>query len=487
MVRDEIYLFEKNTDAVGTNRGLLYQYLITLKDWVDNYISNNDQEIFCEFEDDIKEISTLANEIAFKQIKNYNSPFNINSEEIEKSLYNFYMLYLKYKEKFKVEFYFITNSHISQKDIILIKWIERTDITLVKNAVINILSNKVILENSNKINVLDTRINNYSKDFKKNKDKIDQANKKKKELEKVASMLINDIKNDENIAKFIECVFFDFKIQECEHSVQALKNEILNSLSKIDNCKGMVNLYFSRFLSEVNQKSCISNTAERILNIDLFEQILAETVDEIQKNTKDEFAEMVTSGFKNINDKIEKVSDSISNNIEKVGHGINSKLDNISKHISKARIKNKITLPIYSDIKLKDFMNTNCNSSNLEEKIKKIGMDNEDTGYLIDSAQNTRCRYLLYKEELRSNNLNEELSALQALEGILRRVCFEKVQKYTYKINFNSREFWHELIDELKKITIENELFLEYKFQDDIISGQMYEIAAQCPLRWHKK
>lgn len=480
MGKDGVYLFEKNTDAVGTNRGLLYQYLITLKDWIDNYILKNDQDIFCEFEDDIKEINTLANEVAFKQIKNYNSPFNINSEEIEKSLYNFYMLYLKYIKKFKIEFYFITNSHISKQDTILTKWIERTDITLVKNEVINILSNKVTLEKSNKINALANRIKKYSEDFKKNTGKIDQANKKKKEFEKSASLLINEIKNDESITRFIECVFFEFKIQECNYSVQALKDEILINLGKIDNCKGMVNVYFSRFLSEVNQKSCISNTSERMLTRDLFEQILEETIDEIGKNTKDEFIEIVTSGFENINNKIDKVNDGINNKLDRVN-------DSISKLVGNRKIKNKISLPIYSDDELKDFIEIDVNSSHLEEKIKKIGMDDEDTGYLIDLAQNTRCRYLLYKEELKKNNLNEEISALQALEGILRRICFEKVQEYTYKLDFNSRQFWYELIDELKKTTVENELFLEYKFQDDIISGQMYEIAAQCPLRWHKK
>ncbi|NFG68121.1 hypothetical protein FC820_07200 [Clostridium sporogenes] len=473
MKKNGVYLFEKNTDAVGTNRGLLYQYLITLKDWINNYISKNDQDIFCEFEDDIKEVRTLANEVVFKQIKNYNSPFNINSEEIGKSLYNFYMLYLKYKEKFKIQFYFITNSHISRQDSILTKWSKRTDIILVKNEVAKILSNKVILEKNNKINALDNRIKKYSENFKKNTNKIDEANKKKKKVEENAIELIEKINNYSTITEFIECVFFEFKNQECDYSVQALKDEILINLSKIDKCKGMNNIYFSRFLSEVNQKSCVSNTYDRALTIDLFEEILKETISEIGENTKDEFIEMVTNNFENINNKLDKVNENISELNKKV--------------LGSTIIKNNISLPIYSDDQLKYIIETDGNSSHLEEKIKKIGMDEEDTGYLINSAQNTRCRYLLYKEELKKNNLNEELSALQSLEGILRRVCFEKVQEYTYKLDFNSRQFWYKLIGELKKITIENELFLEYKFQDDIIYGQMYEIAAQCPLRWHKK
>ncbi|MFZ3591892.1 hypothetical protein ACOI1C_22465, partial [Bacillus sp. DJP31] len=56
MTSSELALFKKNTDATGTNRGFLYQYLKTLNTWIKNFIANNKVEIYCETEDDIKEL-----------------------------------------------------------------------------------------------------------------------------------------------------------------------------------------------------------------------------------------------------------------------------------------------------------------------------------------------------------------------------------------------------------------------------------------------
>lgn len=472
MEKDEVYLFEKNTDAVGTNRGFLYQYLVTLKDWVINYITKNRQDIYCEYEDDIKEVTSHAEKIVFKQIKNYDSPFNVNSEEIEKSLYNFFVLYLKYKNKFKTEFVFVTNSHISRNDNILNKWIKKEDINSIKIEVIKILLKKLEIDKKAKIKALDNRILKYKENPDKNNDKISEANEKKIEIENEANLLINSINLDDNITDFIQCVFFDFKNEKCDDSIQSIKSDILEQLDTIDECKKINNLYFSRFLTEINEKSSISNKDDRKLTIDLFQEILQETYEDILNNTDNAFIELVANNFENMNSKLDVVS---------------NKIDELSENVKgKIITKNKMSLPSYSKQQIENMLKADDNSSHLEDKIKKIGMNEEDTNYLIELAEKNRCRYLLYKDELKKNNLIEELNILQSLEDTLRCICFKKVQEYTYKPNFDSRKFWCGLMDELRKVTTENELFLEYKFQDDIIYGQMYEIAAQCPLRWHK-
>jgi len=44
----EFYIFKQNTDAIGANSGFYYQYLKTVKLWIDNFIANENNEIYCE-------------------------------------------------------------------------------------------------------------------------------------------------------------------------------------------------------------------------------------------------------------------------------------------------------------------------------------------------------------------------------------------------------------------------------------------------------
>ena len=38
----EFHVFKRNTDAIATNRGFYYQYLKTIKLWIDNYKNKKD-------------------------------------------------------------------------------------------------------------------------------------------------------------------------------------------------------------------------------------------------------------------------------------------------------------------------------------------------------------------------------------------------------------------------------------------------------------
>ena len=93
MEKNELIIFKKCTDAPGTTRGFVYQYLKTLIVWLNNYRNGENISIFCEVDDDIKEINEVKT-IRFTQLKCYSNVLGINSEEIKKSLYNF--LYYQY-------------------------------------------------------------------------------------------------------------------------------------------------------------------------------------------------------------------------------------------------------------------------------------------------------------------------------------------------------------------------------------------------------
>ena len=49
----KLHIFSKNTDANASLRGYQYQILKTLETWLSNFILGVDEEIFCDFEDDI--------------------------------------------------------------------------------------------------------------------------------------------------------------------------------------------------------------------------------------------------------------------------------------------------------------------------------------------------------------------------------------------------------------------------------------------------
>jgi len=120
----EFHIFKQNTDAIATNRGFYYQYLKTVKLWIDNFIDNEDNEIYCEREDDVFEYNPLAKTYKFHQIKCYSTASGLNSPEVKSSLLNFYMLYLKYD--YQGLFYFESNTTIQPRaGKTLTKWIEQ--------------------------------------------------------------------------------------------------------------------------------------------------------------------------------------------------------------------------------------------------------------------------------------------------------------------------------------------------------------------------
>jgi hypothetical protein len=48
-----LHIFQKDTDATAPLRGYQYQVLKTLETWISNLLEDNQEEIYCEFEEDI--------------------------------------------------------------------------------------------------------------------------------------------------------------------------------------------------------------------------------------------------------------------------------------------------------------------------------------------------------------------------------------------------------------------------------------------------
>lgn len=112
----KLYIFTKNTDANASIRGYQYQILKTLETWLINYSNNINDEIFCDYEDDIFEKNELTNTAKFRQIKLYSSNFSFKSEEIEKCIAHFFMLHVKTDyTQLEKEFIFEANTRVANK------------------------------------------------------------------------------------------------------------------------------------------------------------------------------------------------------------------------------------------------------------------------------------------------------------------------------------------------------------------------------------
>ena len=127
---NKLFIFSKNTDANNSQRGYNYQTLKTLETWLQNFLDNIQDDIYCEYEEDIFQKNLYNKHLKFRQIKLYSSNFSFSSEEIKKCISHFFMLFVKsdYND-FTKEFIFETNTNVAapylNNDAILLKeWVE---------------------------------------------------------------------------------------------------------------------------------------------------------------------------------------------------------------------------------------------------------------------------------------------------------------------------------------------------------------------------
>lgn len=106
----KLHIFAKNREAVAVQKGYSYQQLKTLEDWIENRLAGGDEDIYCDFEDDILSRDLSKGETTFSQIKLYSTDFSFSSESIKNTIAHFFSLYTKGEYSFdQVEFHFETN------------------------------------------------------------------------------------------------------------------------------------------------------------------------------------------------------------------------------------------------------------------------------------------------------------------------------------------------------------------------------------------
>ncbi|MBW7941047.1 MAG: hypothetical protein H3C64_01320 [Candidatus Kuenenia stuttgartiensis] len=112
----DLYIFSKDTDANASLRGYNYQVLKTVETWVDNFLNKIDDEIYCDFEEDIFQINPTLKTARFRQIKLYSNNFSFASKEVKKCIAHFFMLHVKTDYTLlEKEFVFEANTSVAQK------------------------------------------------------------------------------------------------------------------------------------------------------------------------------------------------------------------------------------------------------------------------------------------------------------------------------------------------------------------------------------
>jgi len=326
-----LYFFERNTDAVSINRGFYYQYLKTLKIWLDCFNEKKDITIICENEEDIK--LDLISSLVFKQIKCYKSSFSLSSIEVKKSIVNFFCLFRKH-EKLGLEFIFETNSTIKDNELLLLKWYKNqlslSDEILkeIKKNVENILIKHAesILESDialdkNKITKLEKI--SYPKNIIKEGKRLKDIKEIENHIEVLTQKFVNEkIEVQSKAEDFIRTIRWKFDGKSPEQAVVTIEDECKEIIKKIDDLKHIPKIIFDRLLSEVIRKSQSAEINDRKLNIEIFTKIINESDSEI----KEKIDNKITNDIK---DDIDKLKIELKNLTLKVEES--NKYDNKSK------------------------------------------------------------------------------------------------------------------------------------------------------------
>ncbi len=326
MINKDIFLFKKETEAIATNRGFYYQYLLTLNNWLDLFLSNRDAKIFCELEDDIYEFDEKNKKQIFTQVKAYTEGFSLKSPEIKKTLLNFFMLFLQYKNDFDGYFMFYTNAGTKVNAGKYLKnWAanQENQLHIQKHfcddtrAVLHEFINLERIKKQKRI---------------KDKDKRDKITNAYVKLEKY---LHSDL-----FKEFIVKIRWTFLDISTKSAIDIINTKISAKIQKLPKYGEIEKLLFARLLSEVYIKSTKEKEEERQLDKELIKTILTETKDEIETNIHKSIELLRDSNFK-ILDEIDKVKEIVSNSHEIIKNEFGDKfsLENFLNNYSRNAIE----------------------------------------------------------------------------------------------------------------------------------------------------
>lgn len=510
MTINELIIFRKNTDAPGPNRGFVYQYLKTLLLWLNNYKSKKHFTIYCEVDDDIKEINVMEETVRFTQLKCYSSSLNINSNEIKKSFYNYFLLHLIH-EGYEGEYVFETNTYISNRDNVIEKWIEyqgKLDenpkiqglcVSKTKEILFEVfIDEKESMEKAiqKKIDTRQEKINNTTSQSAEMLFEIEKLDKELDILQKLSMTFEGKIEDDEIIIDFTNRITWKFDNIDAVQSIEVLKGQVNDVLKTLLTDEGKVDIYFSRLLTEINFKAVKEKREQRFLDNKILEQILGETDEVIRsgidKTLLKEFDILgikIDEGFYGVNQNISKSENQIRKDID----SLRTRLEHQLQSTSDAEEYHLFEMPRVEPEEVEEFIKheNNEKQSKLEMKFHKLeGIDEQSRNNLLQTATELRCRYLLYLQRLTFQNFHREYDEIKKLEKKVEDICNDAVIELQMDNQITSARFYLRFKKELKLALDDfNTLVKIKKFvvDLDVVHGQMFHMASKCFLRWHRE
>lgn len=321
MNEEIIKLFEVNTDAIATNRGFYYQYLVVLKKWIINYIDDKDIVTLTEVEDDIKE---LGDEIIFTQVKCYTSSFNLNSKEIKKSIFNFFILYSKYKGlNEKLSFCFSTNTKITKREKLLSQWTQNVGLS----------NNQLLSSCSKKVKEI------LVKEIKDRKNKFLQKGLplvEKENINRIAKDFINSLDN-KIIELFAKSIIWEFNGLSPEDGVDTLTKEV-HTLLEHKRFEGKSkSLLFKVLISEIYKSSQLEDCSNRQLDNKLLVNIIKQTDDDLNQSINSGLIKLFNIEIESLKINVEairKTQKVHSNEIDLLKKEVSKPKTHVSKHLN---------------------------------------------------------------------------------------------------------------------------------------------------------
>lgn len=268
----KLHIFSKNTDASASIRGYSYQTMKTLETWIDNLLNKVDEEIYCDFEEDIFQNNEDAKSAKFRQLKLYSTNFSFKSEEIEKCISHFFMLNVKtdYLQKEK-EFVFEANTNVAgnYKD---------NDAELLRNWVANQenISPELLMQCTNKTKAIVSKY--IQEQATELKEKVDEA------VLKEAISVFENLSEDEwtDFAKRIKWKFAQREPDdEFSQTIAQIEVNLLKLPFKVgrDNLKSIFGLLYK----EVSLRASNQEPSERKLTLRELELLLVDSGDKEDK------------------------------------------------------------------------------------------------------------------------------------------------------------------------------------------------------------
>ncbi|MCE0453030.1 MULTISPECIES: dsDNA nuclease domain-containing protein [Brevibacillus] len=493
----ELLIFKKNTDAPGTSRGFVYQYIKTLFQWLVNYRDQSDIIVYCEVEDDIKQFDYVNKSITWTQVKSYSSSFNLSGSELTKTLYNFFVLYLCYEE-YKGKFIFETNSKPSGRDELLNEWINsqplnEENVELLAKLVVK--TQQILRDSANdnirstlssilpKIETLEAKQPKSTAAKRRNAKELETLKAEYESVKKLGESFLKKLDDVEILLDFVKRIEWVFEKEDPDKALQSLKAETITLLGQIIPNKEQVALYFERLLTEIFFRSAEDNADSRTLDRELLEEIFRETEEELRGCIDREFIGKIEG----LGVKIDEGFDEVKTQLNTLEH----KIDFISEKITPQPEDSMIFPPTADEDEVKKILDSDPEKqSKLESKIKKIEFqDIENENKIIAIATEMRCNYLLLLQKLKLGNKHHQHSIVKNLEKIVQIRCTNAVIHNGEEgaTQFNSRLFWKEFQDDLRLLAKEQSRMSKIEINETVVYGQMYQMAAECHLKWNNK